>query len=149
MINSDPGNDIWMGNIPSQSLGETVYYYIDATANSGKQQVRPMVAPQGFWKFDVMAVLGMKELSASTDLREVFPNPASAITCIPILCSQPVHGSVSLYNILGELVTEIYQGQMIQGTNRYFFDASQLEAGIYLVVLKTEQGEKVQKIAIK
>jgi len=149
MINTDPANDIWTGNIPSQSIGATVYYYIGATSISGKQQVRPIVAPKGFWNFEVLSTSGSEELTASADLMDVFPNPASAITCIPINSTYQVDGSVSLYNVLGELVDEIYNGSINHGTSRYFFDASQYNSGLYLVVFKTDHGEQVQKIAIK
>ncbi len=37
-------DDIWAGNIPSQNTGNTINYYISATANNGKNQVRPITA---------------------------------------------------------------------------------------------------------
>jgi len=43
----------WGASIPSKPIGTRVYYYINALANSGKQQVRPMPAPNGYWFFDV------------------------------------------------------------------------------------------------
>ena len=39
------GNGIWSGNIPAQVGGSEVFYYVEGTANSGKVQVRPIVAP--------------------------------------------------------------------------------------------------------
>jgi agmatine deiminase len=40
------GNDNWQGFIPPQNTISEVFYYISATANSGKVQNRPMPAPQ-------------------------------------------------------------------------------------------------------
>ncbi|MEY3398979.1 MAG: hypothetical protein RL220_1573, partial [Bacteroidota bacterium] len=50
---TDAGNDIWTGAIPAQDFGTTVYYYVRGEATTGKVQVRPMTAPDGYWKFNV------------------------------------------------------------------------------------------------
>ncbi|MBK5286288.1 MAG: agmatine deiminase family protein, partial [Bacteroidia bacterium] len=47
-------NNIWTGSIPAQPAGTRVYYYVHATAVSGKQQVRPMPAPAGYWAFNIL-----------------------------------------------------------------------------------------------
>ena len=39
--------------IPSVPMGSTVEYYIKAISNSGKEQYRPMVAPDGYFSFEV------------------------------------------------------------------------------------------------
>jgi agmatine deiminase len=44
----------WAALIPPQQAGSVIQYYIHATANSGKQQVRPIVAPEGYFKFKVL-----------------------------------------------------------------------------------------------
>ena len=45
--------NLWVSNIPAQAAGTTVQYYIEAVAVSGKVQRRPMVAPEGYFKFEV------------------------------------------------------------------------------------------------
>ena len=35
----------WAADIPAQTLGSTIEYYISAVSNSGKSQVRPLTAP--------------------------------------------------------------------------------------------------------
>ncbi len=45
----------WSGSIPGQNAGDKIYYYIHAVANSGKEQVRPMPAPEGYFHFMVDA----------------------------------------------------------------------------------------------
>lgn len=44
----------WAAIIPPQLVGSEIQYYIQAVANSGKQQVRPIVAPEGYFKFSVI-----------------------------------------------------------------------------------------------
>ena len=48
------GSNNWSANIPEQTQGSLVYYYIRAVANNGKVQVRPITAPQGWWRFRVL-----------------------------------------------------------------------------------------------
>lgn len=54
MTLSDPENNIWTAEIPAQTAGSTVQYYIEATANSGKNQVRPLTAPEGMYSYRVL-----------------------------------------------------------------------------------------------
>jgi agmatine/peptidylarginine deiminase len=45
--------DSAVGYIPAQSNGTVIYYYISATSNSGRTITKPLVAPDGFYKFIV------------------------------------------------------------------------------------------------
>jgi len=47
--------DSYIAAIPAQAAGTTVHYYIEATAVSGKVQRRPIVAPEGYFPFEVKA----------------------------------------------------------------------------------------------
>ena len=47
--------DSAVGYIPAQSDSTIIYYYISATSNSGRTLTKPLVAPDGFYKFIVRA----------------------------------------------------------------------------------------------
>ncbi|NUQ16590.1 MAG: agmatine deiminase family protein, partial [Flavobacteriales bacterium] len=53
------GADVWTATLPEQPGGGTVYYHIRAVANDGKVQVRPITAPQGWWRFTVVPAPGI------------------------------------------------------------------------------------------
>ncbi len=53
MVLVDSAANSWAALIPPQLAGSEIQYYIHALANNGKQQVRPMVAPEGYFKFKV------------------------------------------------------------------------------------------------
>ena len=53
MVLVDSTANSWAALIPPQLAGSEIQYYIHATANNGKQQVRPIVAPEGYFKFKV------------------------------------------------------------------------------------------------
>ncbi|MBN2681185.1 MAG: agmatine deiminase family protein [Bacteroidales bacterium] len=59
--------DYWSCFIPGHSPGDSIYYYIEANAVSGKTQVRPMTAPYGYWAFKVVEpAIPVADFSASS-----------------------------------------------------------------------------------
>jgi len=53
MVLVDSVANSWAALIPPQQAGSEIQYYIHAVAKSGKQQVRPMVAPEGYFRFRI------------------------------------------------------------------------------------------------
>ena len=143
--------DVWEVLIPrlNDAQGKWVYYYIEATANSGKNAVRPMPAPKGWWRFKVQNDITGTETLATANLLPAFPNPASAITCVSIQCSQPTRGHLGLYDPLGRLTLLLHEGNFPAGSSNYFFDAHHLPSGVYW--LRMQAGESVvsQTILVK
>lgn len=54
MMLLDTAGSIWASLISAYPAGTEVQYYISAETNSGKHQVRPIVAPEGYFKFKVL-----------------------------------------------------------------------------------------------
>lgn len=142
--------DHFHGFIPVLTEGEDVFYYIAAEANSGKVQTRPMTAPSGYWTFTVPTSTSiLSPGKTGIELEPVFPNPANAITCIPIrLDHQEGRLSVDLIDPLGR-VMQLFQGEAHAGMERIFFDASQYPAGAYQVRVSTAFGRATQSLFIQ
>jgi agmatine deiminase len=140
-------NDDWFGSIPTQAAGSTVYYYIEGTAVNGKIFARPITAPDGYWKFCVT------QSSATTtplaELLEIYPNPAAAITVIPVKSSSKTLGSILVYNSLGQMVQEIFNGEIPSGNTNYFLDAGTLVPGTYFVKLQTGGQVRMKKLVVR
>ncbi len=147
---SNTSGDEWTGSIPAQPLGTTVYYYIEGTSNNSKQGTHPFPAPDGFHKFDVSdsGTTGLVE-SQGLQLNSIYPNPASAITVIPVISSKPQQIRISLINGMGKTVKEIYKGAVSTGSKNFFIDASTCAAGLYQVVIQADDYEQVQKLVIE
>ncbi|MBX7095453.1 MAG: agmatine deiminase family protein [Flavobacteriales bacterium] len=147
---SSIGNDHWTASIPAHPAGTTLYYYVEGNSVSGKTQVRPIVAPQGYFHFKVLDIASSVEENSNVELMDVFPNPASAITCIPVQASAPFSGAVKMYDMLGNLVETIHTGSFPAGESRYFIHADQYAAGSYLIVVEKQTGERsVKKLMIR
>jgi agmatine/peptidylarginine deiminase len=144
------GHDHWVADIPAHPAGTTLYYYIEATSTSGKTQVRPIVAPQGYFHFNVLDNSSAIDEPVEMKLTGVFPNPASAITCIPVNASKEFKGTLVLTDMMGRVVETIHTGSFGQGETRYFIHADRYAAGTYFIVLQPENGTPItEKLMIR
>lgn len=80
--------------------------------------------------------------SASVDVHEMFsisPNPFNSKARIRLSLSETQEVSISLYNIVGQRVTEFYSGMVGEDhTYNFTIDGTRLSAGIYFCQLKTK-----------
>jgi len=144
------GTDTWTGYIPAQPAGTEVFYYIHAQSNSGKQQVRPITAPDGWWKFDVTGFTTIIEDELTTgNMLNAYPNPSHGITCIPVNANKILKGKLFLTDISGREITTIYSGNFSKGEKNYFINTATINAGTYLLILQTDEGNSVQKLVVK
>jgi hypothetical protein len=134
----------WAADIPAQTLGSTIEYYISAVSNSGKSQVRPLTAPSGHFQFSILNFVDIADLNA--DFGRVFPNPSSGLTCIEINNSKGFNGALELFDMLGKKIATIHDGIFIKGDRKYFIDLSSFENGAYILVLRSQNSVKTSTI---
>lgn len=132
----------WTGAIPAQAAGSTVFYYIEGTANSGKVQVRPLVAPTGWWSFKV---LGGSSVSEEVPLlAELFPNPAHELLYVKV-GGRPVGPvRVLLRDAAGRTVRVLHHGAL-PADQRLFFQLTGLPQGAYALEVSTAHGRSVER----
>jgi len=138
-------NHTWTGEIPVQPSGTYVYYYIWAKANSGKEQVRPMPAPAGYWKFRVYNPTAVQELTADNFACRAYYQAEQLI--LNIFSSTETHATITLLNNLGQPVKVLYKGSLLQGSQELTSNVN-LAKGLYFVNIETNKGKKVVKLAI-
>lgn len=146
---TNPSLHTWSCVIPAQPAGSTAYYYIHAEAVSGKTQVRPMPAPAGYWHFRVLTPAGLADAAQTGTLGAVFPNPSRGLTCIPFETVQQERLHITLSDVTGRSVMNIYNGMSKPGTKYYFFDSSSMSSGAYMVTVETGKAIYRQKIVVR
>lgn len=134
--------------LPHQPNGEHIYYYIQATANSGKNQVRPLPAPAGYYRFRVDGVSAAGE-TATASLSAIYPNPASAMTVIPVRSKTRQEAVLSVSDVWGKTIETVFSGQIPAGESKHFLDADRFTPGAYFVKLQTNTGVLTQKLIVK
>jgi len=146
---TDATEQIWSATIPNPTENSEVYYYFHAEANSGKTINRPMPAPEGYFNFTAeFDEISTVDLPKEAAFAPIYPNPAKAITVIPVTTNQEVAATIKVVDMLGRTIEQVFQGDMPFGENNYFIDASQYQSGTYLVYLETETGLAVQKLFV-
>lgn len=89
----------WTTDFSIPSSINTIEYYIEATANSGKTLTRPIVAPEGYWTIDVRS-LGVDD-SIENKIDGPYPNPASDTVLFSIKSiSETIN--INVTNVLGQ-----------------------------------------------
>ncbi len=149
----DPENHIYeveLASLAGKRNSTPFYYYIEAIANNGKTITRPMPGPQGPWKFET-ALQTSATFSIVSDVKmgSAFPNPASAITCIPVFSDRNQQANIRLTDMLGRTQQMIFNGHLPQGESKYFLQAQDFAPGLYLITLETPEGASSQKLLIR
>lgn len=78
----------------------------------------------------------------------VYPNPGNAEFRIEL--GLPVGGQAraGIYDVQGRLVDELYNGRMQNGSQSFFWDASGMPSGVYLLQVEDDGSLKRQKIVL-
>ena len=82
----------------------------------------------------------------SNNVLTCYPNPFNDLTHLGINVINPSHFVVEFYNILGQKLMKLYDGELAAGKHWFTLNANQIASGVYFVVLKSN--EKIQLIKI-
>jgi hypothetical protein len=74
----------------------------------------------------------------SITLFENYPNPFNPVTTIGYTVNVNADVTLSVYNILGQVVSEIKRANVTAGYNEFKFSAGDLSSGVYLYQLKVK-----------
>lgn len=136
--------NIWTGNIPAQTAGKTVYYYIQGRANNGKTQNRPMPAPAGHWKFSVSNTAA----SIPVQTKPPFPNPARDFVTITASANVSTKTSVFISTTDDIRLIEVFNGDL-SGEKAFKVDISKLKQGMYLIQYVTDDYTCTEKLFVE
>ena len=150
MINTEGNN--WSAIIEENiSAPNTVYYYIKATANSGKTITRPLPAPDGYFKFKIIEQNNTSLFNNNINKIDIsiYPNPASNTVYSTVNCLKSCGGKIILTDILGKEIALVFDGNLKNGLNQFFIDIKEFEHGIYFLVLNSEQSQIRRRLIIQ
>jgi hypothetical protein len=135
--------------IPStlkDSITDLIGQHINQSSINGKYLDIPTMGEY----LELLGIIsGINNITFPIGLKiNIYPNPTSEIINIAFNISETDYINLLLFDINGQLVKTIDQGQKITGTYSYQIDLSQQNSGIYFVVLKTKERKYLQKIIL-
>jgi len=87
-------------------------------------------------------------ISSEYELFQNYPNPFNPKTEIQFSISETEFVSLRVYNILGEEVAELVNMEILPGTHKAIFDASELSSGIYFYRLQAGNFVEIKKMSL-
>ena len=133
-------DDNWSVDLLIPSGAESIEYYIEAEANSGKSLARPLVAPEGFWTF-IVANLSNEEW-ADNNISAPYPNPAGEEVSFQLNQIEGVV-KVSIYNILGQ---KLNTTTIVEANGILTLALNKEWKGTLLVTFEGDFGKVIKKI---
>ncbi|NUQ81650.1 MAG: T9SS type A sorting domain-containing protein [Bacteroidetes bacterium] len=78
----------------------------------------------------------------------VFPNPFNPVTVLSVTMPEAGHARLTIYNILGQQVASLVNGQLNAGVHDLRFNASNLSSGTYLYRFEAGKVAKTGKLQL-
>ena len=87
-------------------------------------------------------------MPASFTLSAAYPNPFNPSTSLDLNIPSEGYVSVVAYNLVGQVVGTIAEGNMSAGTHSFVWDASDLSSGVYLIKAAYAGDVTTQKVVL-
>jgi agmatine/peptidylarginine deiminase len=127
-------SDYWLGEIPPQATGTRIQYYVKALSYSGKEQYRPLVAPQGYNEFNILGLTAIN--SQSININNIYPNPSKGITVIPINSIDKSSLKLTIYDLNGREIET--QTKEFLGDQNFYINTTHYNSGVYIIEVRNE-----------
>lgn len=106
------------------------------------------------FEIDIEQVKFTKNFVASSNITEiskgmnVYPNPSSGSASVMLELTDASHANIELFDVLGQRVDVLFNGNLSSGTQVVGIDLSQYQNGIYFVKCNMEHKSLTQKFVI-
>ncbi|MFI5253165.1 MAG: S8 family serine peptidase [Bacteroidota bacterium] len=142
-----PTSGRYLVNLAPEVWGTPVKFYIDARDSSGNSYRSPAPVLNTVWTFRYgeTGVPNTPEQPTLFHLFQNFPNPfnpATTITRVPFDTPTPVQLDIAIFNILGQRVRILYQGESTLAQNSLIWNGKDdhgitLPSGVYICRMAT------------
>jgi hypothetical protein len=122
------------------------YSYFDNSAAGNVSYRLKQLDNNGAYEYS--AVVSANAGLAKTELLQNSPNPFNPSTKINFVLADNGQVNISVYNMLGQKVAELVNGNMTAGNHTVNFNASDLASGFYFYTLKTAGYSKTMKMML-
>ncbi len=93
-------------------------------------------------------VNSLSEIPVEYSLEQNYPNPFNPITKISFVIPKSGLTSLTVYNLVGEIVATLVNGELYAGSHEFLFDASKLSSGVYFYKLESGSFSQTKKMIL-
>jgi hypothetical protein len=77
-----------------------------------------------------------------------YPNPFNPTTAIEYCIPKDAYVEISVFNVLGQKVKTLFDGNQVAGRHAVIWDASELSSGVYLYRMKSGEFTQIRKMVL-
>ena len=81
-------------------------------------------------------------------LGDAYPNPFNPTTSVELAMPADGFVSVKVYNLMGQVVTTLHEGNLTANTYSFVWDAADVASGMYFLKAETTGNVDIQKIML-
>lgn len=137
-------NWVFKWTAPAASTGDVTFYYAYNTADNDGQASGDIIY-KGSVTISANST-GINDLSSKVGNLRVFPNPITTDFGLSFNANESMDLTAELYNLNGELVKNLMDEKVNEGTFTRNFNISDLSAGVYMVKLTSGTASVTQKV---
>jgi len=89
------------------------------------------------------------EIPLNFSVNDIYPNPASDKVYLRIFLDEPLNISFKVIDNLGRVVFASNQGEMSSGEHLLSIQTSNLNSGLYILIVNSPSGQVIKKIMVK
>ncbi len=102
--------------------------------------------PHGIFATDIKEI--DSDAPCTTGLNEIYPNPALDVIHVSFSVGKPSKVEINIYSVSGKKIQSIVKQRLNKGQYIVDFNVSELNPGIYLMVLSSKDGMDQKKLII-
>ena len=160
ILNSDSGDTLWTEKwdypTGNQYEGSTTNiqdgFFDDSdeliTAGYASVGASQMISFIKKYAFNVTPVIEHPPVATQFQLSQNYPNPFNPTTTINYNLPKRTNVTLTVYNVLGQMVATLVNGEQTAGEHRATFDGSRFASGTYFYVLQAGSFRSVQKMLL-
>ena len=88
------------------------------------------------------------QIASGFTLEQNYPNPFNPTTQIRFSLGQPIHATLTVYDVMGRVVATLVDQPMSAGTHSAVFNASNLSSGVYIYTLRAGEFTQTNKMLL-
>lgn len=146
--NEQVWEDVGFINGAGTTTETKTYSFVDENLNPGKYKYRlKQIDFDGSFEYSKIVEIEI-QLPDKFKLNQNYPNPFNPKTKIEFQLPQSTNVKLTVFNILGEKVTEILNEELEAGFYSFYFDGKYHSSGVYIYQIKTPGFTQARKMIL-